>query len=94
MPENQLQKLNELLDAEESKGWKLITNVHHSQYMQMLSVELVKRKVPSPNWIRAHVALCFLTLGAWLIIYMIWEAIWHPSKVVAVGSSGDAYCVR
>jgi hypothetical protein len=94
IPEQQLEKLNALLDVEASKGWKLISNVHLSQYSRELTVTLVKRKIPSENLIRANIVFYVLTFGVWLVIHYIYVAVRHPSKVVQVGSTGDAYCVR
>jgi hypothetical protein len=93
IPEQQLEKLDALLDVEATKGWKLISNIYLSQYSRELTVTLGKRKSPSPYWMRAHFVLYFLTFGVWLVIYTIWVATMHPSKVVEVGSTGDAYCV-
>lgn len=94
IPEQQLDKLNALLDVEASNGWNLISNVHLSQYSRELTVTLVKRKIPSEKLMRANIVLYVLTFGVWLVIYTIWVAVRHPSKVVQVGSTGDAYYVR
>ncbi len=94
IPEQQLEKLNSLLDVEASKGWNLISNVHLSQYSRELTVTLIKRKIPSQNLIRANVILYVLTFGVWLVVHHIYLAVRHPSKVLEVGSTGDAYCAR